>query len=68
MKNSETRLPFRILAGMIGLLLLCYSLPVALFDGQIGLLERIFFIACSFIGGVGLLTAAYSGRWFRSPA
>jgi hypothetical protein len=67
MKNSETRLPFRILAAMIGLLLLCYSLPVALLDAQIGLWERIFFVACSFIGGIGLATAAYTGRWFRSP-
>jgi hypothetical protein len=68
MINSETRLAFRILAGLIGLSLLFFSLPVSLLDAQMGLLERIFFVACSFIGGIGLVTAAYTGRWFRSPA
>jgi hypothetical protein len=66
MKNFETRLSFRILAGLIGLFLLFYSLPVSLLDAQIGLLERIFFVACSVIGGIGLVTAAYTGRWFSS--
>jgi hypothetical protein len=68
MTNSETRLSFRILAGLIGLFLLCFSLPVSLLDAQIGFLERIFFVACSFIGGIGLVTAACTGRWFRSAA
>jgi hypothetical protein len=68
MKTSETRLPFRILAGLIGLFLLFFSLPVSFLDAQSGLLERIFFVACSFIGGIGLVSAAYTGRWFNSPA
>jgi hypothetical protein len=68
MRNSYTRLSFRILAGVIGLFLLVYSLPVSLLDAQIGLLERIFFVACSFFAGIGLVTAAYTGRWFNSPA
>jgi hypothetical protein len=68
MKNAETRLAFRILAGLLGLSLLFFSLPVSLLDAQMGLLERIFFVACSFIGGIGLVIAAYTGRWFRSPA
>jgi hypothetical protein len=68
MKNSETRLSFRILAGLIGLFLLSYSLPVSLLDAQIGLLERIFFVACSLVGGIGLVAAAYTGRWFHSAS
>jgi hypothetical protein len=68
MKNSETRLSFRILAGLLGLSLLFFSLPVSLLDAQLGLLERIFFVACSFIGGIGLVIAAYTGRWFSSRA
>ena len=68
MKNSKTRLSFRVLAGLIGVFLLCFSLPVSLIDAQFGLWERLLFVMCSFIGGIGLLTAAYTGRWFNSPA
>lgn len=68
MKNAKTRLSLRVLAGLIGLFLLCFSLPVSLLDDQFGLWERIFFVVCSFIGGLGLVTAAYTGRWFNSPA
>ena len=67
MKNSKTRVSFRVLAGLIGLFLLFFSLPVSLLDEQIESLQRIFFIACSFIGGIGLVTAAYTGRWFNAP-
>ena len=68
MKNSKTRLSLRVLAGLIGLFLLCFSLPASLRDDQLGLWERTIFVACSFIGGIGLVTGAYTGRWFNSPA
>jgi hypothetical protein len=68
MKTSKTRFSFRILAGLVGLFLLAYSLPVSLLDGQLGLWNRIFFVACTVVAGIGLVTAAYTGRWFNSPA
>ncbi len=68
MKIPETRLPFRILAGMTGLFLLLFGLPVSLLGAQAGSLSSIFFAVCCFIGGIGLVTAAYTGRWFNSPA
>lgn len=66
--TSKTRMPFRVLALVIGVFGLCFCLPVALIDADLGTWERVFFVACSFIGGVGLLMAAYSVRWFNSSA
>lgn len=68
MENSKTRLPFRVLAGLIGLFLLCVGMPAALIDSQLGFWERIVLVTCCFVGGIGLLTGSYTGRWFNSPA
>ena len=68
MENSKTRLPFRVLAGLIGLFLLCVAMPIALIDPQLGFWERIFVVMCCIIAGIGLLTGSCSGRWFNSSA
>ncbi len=66
MENIKTRLPFRVLAGLIGLLLLFVGTPFALFDPELGFWERIVFVTCGFVGGMGLLTGAYTGRFFSA--
>ena len=68
MKNAVTRLPFRILAGVLGAFLLLYGLPVALLDATAGPLRACFFAVCCFVGGIGLTFGACTGRWLNSPA
>lgn len=68
MKKPHTRWPFRVLAGLFGIVLLCFSLPIALMDAQLGFGERVHFVACCLVGGTGFLMASYTGRWFNSRA
>lgn len=65
MNESKTRFPFRVLAGVMGTVLLCFSLPVSLINFEWGV-WGIVFVASSFIGGMGLLTGAFTGRWYSS--
>jgi len=68
MQMPRTRVLFRVLSGLIGLFVLCVGLPVALLDGQLNVLERVFFSASCFVSGIGLIFGAFTGRWFSSPA
>ena len=76
MEYAVTRLPFRILAGVLGTVLLLYGLPVSLLellkatklDAIMGSLEACFCAVCCLVGGIGLMLGAYTGRWFDSPA
>ncbi|QEG37496.1 hypothetical protein [Bythopirellula goksoeyrii] len=68
MENTVTRLPFRILAGILGAILLLYSLPVSLLEASTGSLRGCFMAVSCLVGGIGLTLGAYTGRWFNSPA
>ena len=67
MKNPVARLPFRILAGLIGAFLLLVGLPASLLEAQTGSLEAWFFAVCCLVGGIGMALGAYTGRWFNTP-
>ena len=76
METPVTRLPFRILAGILGASLLLFGLPVSLLD----LFEAIklndisdslaacFCAVSCLVGGIGLAVGAKTGLWFNSPA
>lgn len=66
MKNSVTRLPFRILAGLIGAFLLLFGLPVSLIEVPTEPLKAGFIAVCCLVGGIGLGLGAHTGRWFNS--
>jgi len=68
MENAVTRLPFRILAGVIGALLLLFGLPVSLLEALTGSITAYVNAVCCLVGGIGLTRGAYTGRWFNSPA
>jgi phage shock protein PspC (stress-responsive transcriptional regulator) len=76
MEYAVTRLPFRILAGLLGGILLLYGLPVSLLElleavqlqAITGSIEACFCAVCCLVGGIGLMLGAYTGRWFNSPA
>jgi hypothetical protein len=76
MEYADTRFPFRILAGVLGAILLLYGLPVSLLEllkainleTIMGSLEACFCAVCCLVGGIGLMLGAYTGRWFGSPA
>jgi len=68
MENAVTRLPFRILAGLMGAFLLLVGLPASLLEAQTGPLQACFFAVCCLVGGIGLAIGAYTGRWFNTRA
>ncbi len=67
MEKAVTRLPFRILAGLIAAFLLLVGLPASFLEAQTGSLEGCFFAVCCLVGGIGLALGAYTGRWFNTP-
>lgn len=66
-KRPETRMVFRVLAGVIATFLLLIGLPVALsevFTSSCDLLWNIFSAICCLYGGLGLAVGARTGWWY----
>ena len=63
-KTSETRMVFRVLAGIIGAVLLLAGPPLAL-SGAIGdtWMSWVCSVACLY-AGIGLAVGARTGRWY----
>jgi len=70
--ESQTRPGFRILAGILAVLFLLISLPLALYQALSDqalsetLLDWFMVLGC-LAGGVGMAVGAKTGRWFNSP-
>lgn len=62
--EQKTRFIFRILAGVIALLLLLGGLPVALLEVRNGGTWQAWFVAVScYFAGIGMAVGAKTGRW-----
>ncbi len=67
-KKSETRMVFRVLAGIIAVFFLLVGLPLALSGAFVDAWWESWLCAfCYLYGGVGLAIGAYTGRWYGSP-
>ena len=64
--NVQTRLMFRILAGIIAAFVLLVGLPAALHEAMNGAFGAWVFVLCCLFGGIGLANGARTGRWFNS--
>lgn len=65
--ESQTRACFRILAGILAVLFLLISLPLALYQARSGTLVDWLMVLGCIVGGVGMAVGAKTGRWFNSP-
>ena len=67
-RQRETRIVFRVLAGILAAFLLLVGLPVALYavfaDSGESCLWDIFLAICCLYAGVGLVGGARTGRWY----
>ena len=62
--EQKTRFIFRVLAGVLALLLLLGGLPVAVLEARNGGTWQAWFGAASCLfGGIGLAVGARTGRW-----
>ncbi len=74
-KKSETRMVFRVLAGIIAAFFLLVGLPLALsgafvhawWESWLCAICYLFCAICYLYGGIGLAVGAYTGRWYGSP-
>ena len=62
--EQKTRFIFRVLAGILALLLLLVGLPVAVLEARGGGTWFAWFdVACCIFAGIGLAVGARTGRW-----
>ena len=66
--SRQTRTVFRILSGILAVVILLVGLPVAMIEAQTGSLTAVVMSACSLFAGIGFAIGAFTGRWFNSPA
>lgn len=59
-----TRMPFRVLAGVIAGFILLVGLPASLWEAQVMNWQTWFITVCCFYGGIGLALAAWTGKWY----
>ena len=59
----KTRLTFRILAGVLAVLFLLVSLPIAILEAVAGSWMAWFLALCSLLAGIGMAGAARTGEW-----
>ena len=65
MKKSETRIVFRVLAGIIAVFLLLIGLPLALSGAFVGTWwESCLWAIGSLYAGIGIAVGARTGRWY----
>jgi hypothetical protein len=67
--TSEARPGFRLLAGILALLMLLIGIPVTVYMAIGGSLYRWLDVLTMVIVGTGFSSVAYTGRWlcFRKP-
>jgi hypothetical protein len=61
----ETRMVFRVLAGIIAAFLLLVGIPMALsgaFTEEWW--QSVLWVVCDLFAGIGLALGAYTGRWY----
>jgi hypothetical protein len=61
--KGETRLVFRILAGILAAFVLLIGLPAALSEARSGVWQAWLCAFCCLYAGVGLAVSARTGRW-----
>ena len=68
-QKSETRMVFRVLAGIIAALLLLLGPPIAL-SGAFAdsWWESALWVICDLYAGIGLAIGARTGRWYGTRA
>ncbi len=68
-KKRQTRMVFRVLAGIIAALLLLVGFPLAVSGAFMDAWwESAIWAATSLYAGIGLALGARTGRWYGSPA
>ena len=67
MRKNETRLPFRVLAGVLAAFLLLLGLPLALGQSDTEGWPAWVAAGCCLYAGVGLAFGAWTGRWYGNP-
>lgn len=65
--ENQTRLGFRIVAGILAVFTLLFSLPLALYEACSGTLLDWLMVLCCVYAGIGMAVGAKTGRWFNSP-
>jgi hypothetical protein len=67
-RDCQTRKVFRILSGILAVVILLIGLPVAMIEAQTRSLTAVVLAVCSLFAGIGFAIGAFTGRWFNSPA